>query len=130
MLGTLTFSIGHIPHLLPSCWAHLIFVTLHDGHFYVRLSVRRSSIVEKHRTSVNDAKQEGIFRQNPEFLHVVIKTVCVIYLFVCLIACLPDYLFVSLFACLFICFSLFSLFSLFSFFFFICTFECTSYEGR
>lgn len=38
------------------------------------LSVRRSSIVEKHKISLNDAKQEGIFRQNPEFLHVVIKT--------------------------------------------------------
>ncbi|XP_065676442.1 protein phosphatase 1 regulatory inhibitor subunit 16B isoform X2 [Hydra vulgaris] len=38
------------------------------------LSVRRSSIVEKHRISVNDAKQEGVFRQNSEFLQVVIKT--------------------------------------------------------
>jgi len=38
------------------------------------LSVRRTSIIEKHRISVNDAKQEGIFRQNPDFLHVVIST--------------------------------------------------------
>lgn len=38
------------------------------------LSVRRTSIVEKHKISVNDAKQEGIFRQNPDFLHVVINT--------------------------------------------------------
>jgi hypothetical protein len=38
------------------------------------LSVRRSSIMDKHRISVNDAKQEGIFRQNPEFLKVVIST--------------------------------------------------------
>ena len=48
--------------------------------FDFSLSVRRSSIVEKHKISQNDAKQEGIFRQNPEFLHVVIKTVCIIHI--------------------------------------------------
>ena len=36
------------------------------------LSVRRSSIVEKRQTSLNDAKQEGIVRAQP--LHVDIKT--------------------------------------------------------
>jgi len=37
------------------------------------LSVRRSSIVEKRQISINDAKQEGIYRAQPGLLHVDIK---------------------------------------------------------
>lgn len=38
------------------------------------LSVRRTSIVEKHKTSISDAKNEAILRQNPDFINVVINT--------------------------------------------------------